>query len=141
MIHSTSNKASFVSLSSNGLVIFLLICLGALFVPSPAVVPVYVLAVALAFSLSAGPSGFLVIGRALLTVVPIAVFLVLIWIGFIGRAPDATLFYRPGNSASAWQGVAAIVVRLFLFALLTFAAVEAGAALRPSFVAGLTLPK
>ncbi len=141
MIDSTSNESSVGGLSSNGLVLFLVISLGALFVPTTAVVPVFVLAVGLAFSLSPGSSGFLVIWRALLTVLPLAVFLVLVWIGIIGRAPDTTLFYYPRNAASAWHVVAAIVARLFLFALLTFGVVKAGAELRPSFVAGLTLPK
>ena len=141
MIHSAPNEASVALPSSNGLVLFFAISLGALFVPSAAVVPLFVLAAGLVFSLSAGLSGFLIIGRALLAVAPIAMFLVLVWIGIIGRAPDTNLFYRPGNSASAWHVVGAIVARLFLFALFTFAVVRAGAALQPSFVAGLSLPK
>jgi hypothetical protein len=128
-------------MSSNGLVLFFVTSLTALFVPSTAVVPVFVLALGLAFALSAGRPGLRALLSALLSVIPLVLFLAVVWIGIVGHAPDATLFYRPDALASAWDAVAAISVRLFLLALFTFSAVQVGSKQRLSFVVGLALPR
>ncbi len=127
-------------MSSNGLVLFLVIAVASLFVPSRSVVPILVLALGSAFTLALGRRGVVVARRALLSVAPLAIFLTLVWVVIVGRAPEV-VFFRSTRPASPWLSVAAITSRLFLLALLTFGVIEAGSRIRPPFVFGLALPR
>lgn len=128
-------------MSSNGLVLFFGLSVGTLFIPSSAAVQPFSFGLALAFALLATTDGLTVVRRAAVSVVPLAIFLTLVWVVIVGRAPDATLLYRPDASVSAWQAVAALTSRLFLLAVFTLGTVRAGAAVRPGFVLGLAAPR
>lgn len=127
-------------MSSNGLVLFLVVAVVSVFTPSPSVVPVLGLALASAFTLALGRRGVVVARRAILSVAPLAIFLTLVWVVIVGRAPQV-IFFRSTHPSSSWQSVAAITSRLFLLALLTFGVIEAGSRVRPLFVFGLALPR
>lgn len=128
-------------MSSNGVVLFALVAIGGVFFPSAAVVPAFELALGIVFALSRGAGGLAALRRAVLTSAPVIAFLAIVWIGVVGRAPDATIFFRPVAPGNAWTGVAAVGARLFLVALFAFSAVETGARMRPSFLGGLAVPR
>jgi hypothetical protein len=128
-------------MSANGVALFALLAIASVLFPSAAVVPGFALALAILFVTSRGAGGLVALKRAILISAPVAAFLAIVWIGVVGRAPDATIFYRPAGPVGAWTGVAAVGARLFLVALFTFAAVETGARIRPSFLGGLAVPR
>jgi hypothetical protein len=128
-------------MSSNGAVLFALVAIASVLLPSAAVMPGFALALGIVFALSRGAGGLLALRRAILTSTPVIAFLAIVWIGVVGRAPDATVFYRPAGPVNAWTGVAAVGTRLFLVALFAFAAVETGTRIRPSFLGGLAAPR
>jgi hypothetical protein len=127
-------------MSANGLVVFVVIYALALLVPSSEVVPIAPSVLGLALTLALGRRAPRVILRALLSVLPVAVLLMLLWVGLIGHAPDEMPFYRPMATPSPLSAVIAITSRLFLLAWITLAVSQVAALLRPSFISALALP-
>jgi hypothetical protein len=74
-----------------------------------------VCAVAAAFAaVEAGTAALLGLRRAVLLMLPLAAFMIVIWVGIVGRSPADIADGLPGSRVTALGYVAAVSVRLFL---------------------------
>jgi hypothetical protein len=75
-------------------------------------------AAAAAFALvEVGPHWRIAARRAGLIMLPLAVFMLLVWVAFVGRAPDEIAAQVPGTRAAALAYVTTVCARLFVIVL------------------------
>ena len=119
---------------------FILVALG-VSAPGPRGAAVLVL-VGLAFALvEVGGATLVAMRRAALVVVPLAVFMGVVWVGIVGRSPSQIAADAVGTRSAALAYVAAISGRLFFIVAVVQVVFLRFAALTPlGFVRALALP-
>jgi hypothetical protein len=132
----------FPAITPNGAVAFaLILILGAIATASwPGLAVIALLGVAFAMA-QARARTIIAVRRSLLLVLPLALFMLIVWVGVVGRAPAEIAAGAVGSRSAALLYVARVCTRLFLivFTIQTIAA--AFAHITPlSFVVGLRLP-
>jgi hypothetical protein len=128
-------------MTPNGAVIFgLMVVMGALLAHDFVSLTV-ILALTLIFALGSGRRIVRALSFAAAIVLPLAIFMGLVWIGIVGRAPSEIAANLEGSRAAAAAYVAIICLRLFTIACAIQAAFLHFADWTPlRFVAGLTTP-
>jgi len=82
-----------------------------------------------------------VLRRALALTIPLALFMIAVWVGVVGRAPEDIAADQPGSRLSALAYVAIVCARLFLIVAITQAGALRFSALTPlQFVKTLRMP-
>lgn len=108
-------------MSANGAALFLGVALVTLYLGSGQLVPIEASMLAAFFVLSLGRHrATTALRRAIFTVAPVAIFLFVVWVVFVGRAPTVPLVLYSMGSSNAELYVLAISTRLFVLAALIF---------------------
>lgn len=128
-------------MTPNGAVICVLLVIGAALMARDPVSLTILLAVTLIFALGSRRRIFGALAWSAGIVLPLAVFMGLVWIGIVGRAPAEIAMNVEGSRAAAAAYVAVICLRLFIVAFAIQAAFLHFAGWTPlRFVGGLTAP-
>jgi hypothetical protein len=105
-------------MTPNGAAIFIVIVLAGALAASGPIGFSLLYAVIAAFALAEiGARAFAALVRAGLIVLPLAAFMVLVWVGFVGRSPAEIAAGVPGTRAAAATYVVVVCLRLFLIVL------------------------
>ena len=128
-------------MTPNGAVIFVLLVIAAALIARDPVGLTIVLAVTLIFALGSRRRIFGALAWSAGIVLPLALFMGLVWIGIVGRAPAEIAANVDGSRATAAAYVAVICLRLFIIAFAIQAAFLHFAGWTPlRFVGGLIAP-
>jgi hypothetical protein len=128
-------------MTPNGAIVFGLVIIVATFAARDSVGLAAVLGVTLIFALTDGRRVLTALMWSAGIVLPLAAFMVLVWVGIVGRAPDEIAAAVEGSRSAAAAYVALICLRLFIMAFATQAIVLRFAGRTPlSFVRALAAP-
>src|SRR5256885_203392 len=128
-------------MTSNGAVVFVLLVIAAALIARVPVGLAIVLAITLIFALGSKRRIFGALAWSAGIVLPLALFMGLVWIGIVGRAPAEIAANVDGSRATAAAYVAVICLRLFIIAFAIQAAFLHFAGWTPlRFVGGLIAP-
>ena len=88
-----------------------------------------------------GPHAALALRRAVILMLPLAAFMILVWVGVVGRAPADIAASQPGSRMNALIYVSIVGARLFLIVAIVQIAAMRFAALTPlQFIQALRAP-
>jgi hypothetical protein len=111
-------------MTPNGAVLFsVLVILGGTISAGRGLVAVYAVVVAFAVT-QLGLRALTGLRRAAFVMVPLAVFMLVIWVGIVGRAPDEIAAGVPGSRNAAFLYVMVVAARLFLIVFLLQAVLQ-----------------
>src|SRR3954466_8497254 len=128
-------------MTPNGAVIFVLLVITAALIGHDPVSLTIVLAVTLIFALGSKRRIFGALAWSAGIVLPLSIFMGLVWIGIVGRAPAEIAANLEGSRSAAAAYVVVISLRLFIIAFAIHAAFLHFAGWTPlRFVGGLTAP-
>src|SRR5437763_14794488 len=128
-------------MTPNGAVIFVLLVIAAALIARDPISLIIVLSVTLTFALGSKRRIFGALAWSAGIVLPLSVFMGLVWIGIVGRAPADIAANVEGSRTAAAAYVAVICLRLFIIAFAIQAAFLHFAGWTPlRFVGGLTAP-
>jgi hypothetical protein len=101
-------------MTPNGAVVFtIIVVLSAMMARVSGLILIGLLAAFFAL-IEVGPRATDALRRALILVVPLALFMILVWVGVVGRAPADIAADRPGTRTGALIYVSIVTARLFL---------------------------
>lgn len=128
-------------MTPNGAVLFAaLTILGAMTSGSRGLGLVYA-AIALFSVVEIGPRAFACLRRACIVMVPLATFMLIIWVGIVGRSPQEIAAGTDGSRGAALLYVVTVAARLFLIVYLLQAVLQRFDHITPfGFVRALNLP-
>jgi hypothetical protein len=107
-------------MTPNGAAIFVAVMLAGALVASEPIGFSLLYAVIAAFALvEVGLRTFAALARSALVVLPLAVFMALVWVGFVGRSPAEIAAGVPGTRVASATYVVVVCLRLFLIVLAT----------------------
>ena len=98
------------------------------------------LVLALAVLVSTGRASLKIIWKTLGVTLPLAGWLVFVWVIVAERAPDSMLLYQSSPGDSPWRSVTAIGLRFLALALVTFGVINHASRIEPAFTFKLFLP-
>jgi hypothetical protein len=128
-------------MTPNGAVVFALVVIAASLIARDVPSLAIVLAIALIYGLAAGQRVVSALAWSAGIVAPLAVFMTLVWVGIVGRAPVEIAAGQEGSRAAAAAYVALVCLRLFIIAFAVQAALLRFAGWTPlGFVRALFVP-
>ena len=128
-------------MTPNGAIVFGFLVIGAAIVARDLASLAVVVAVALIFAAGSGRRIFAAVGWSAAIVAPLAVFMGLVWVGIVGRAPAEIATGAEGSRVAAAAYVALISLRLFVIAFVIQATFLRFAGVTPlQFVRRLSAP-
>jgi hypothetical protein len=128
-------------MTPNGAIVFGLVAIAGSFAAASLPALAIILAIVLAFAFASRRSILAALWRSAAIVLPLAAFMGLVWVGFIGRAPHEIAAGSEGSRAAAALFVAITCLRLFLMAFVAQATTLHFSAWTPlRFVRALTAP-
>jgi len=105
-------------MTPNGAAIFVIVILAGALAASEPIGFLLLYAVIAAFArFELGARTFAALLRSALIVLPLAVFMIMVWVGFVGRSPAEIAAGVPGTRVAAATYVAVVCLRLFLIVL------------------------
>jgi hypothetical protein len=105
-------------MTPNGAVAFAVIMLIAAIAAGPYGLALLAFALVAFAVLEVGAASFVALRRAALVMLPLAAFMLLVWVGLVGRAPQDIAAGIDGSRASALLYVATVAARLFVIVCL-----------------------
>src|SRR5262245_12336215 len=128
-------------MTPNGAIVFGLVIIVATFAAGDLSGLAVVLGVALILALTSGRRALTALLWSAGIVLPLAAFMLLVWVGIVGRAPDEIAAGVEGSRLAAANHVALICLRLFIVAFVSQAIVLRFAGWTPlAFVRALSAP-
>ena len=118
-------------MTPNGAIAFtLVVVLAAMMARMSGLIILYLLCTLFAV-IEVGPNATAALRRAVILMVPLAAFMVLVWVGVVGRAPADIAASQPGSRVSALVYVSIVCARLFLIVAIVQIAAMRFAAITP----------